>query len=132
MFGLIAALAALVLALQAIRRKIPQRPWCARICGRWCQPVRHHSDASIGIICAVAVGALLAVAVAVAASPLALLGQLHRLEPIPACRSTGPSSAWARRSSLLAPSAATAVPAHAEVSARPSGGRGCPRSARRQ
>jgi hypothetical protein len=60
---------------------------------------------------------MLAVAVAVAASPLAPLGQLHRLEPDP-----GVSFDWTVLGAgaaffLLALSAATAVLAHAEVSA---------------
>jgi hypothetical protein len=119
MFGLIAALAALVLALQAIRREI--------LAGRGARgilravgasPFAITLDASIGIICAVAVGAMLAVAVAVAASPLAPLGQLHRLEPDP-----GASFDWTVLGAgatflLLALSAATALLAHAEVSAR--------------
>ncbi len=84
MFGLIAALAALVLALQAIRRKIlggRDARGILRAVGA--SPFAITLDASIGIIGAIAVGALLAMAVAVAASPLAPLGQLHRLEPDP-------------------------------------------------
>ena len=75
-------------------------------------------DASIGVICAIAVGAAVAVAVAVAASPLAPLGQLHRLEPDP-----GVSFDWTVLGAgaaffVLALSGATAVLAHADVSAR--------------
>jgi hypothetical protein len=119
MFGLIAALAALVLAVQAIRRKIlggRDARGILRAVGA--SPFAITLDASIGVICAIAVGALLAVAVAVAASPLAPLGQLHRLEPDP-----GVSFDWTvlgvgATFFLLALSAATAVLAHAEVSAR--------------
>jgi hypothetical protein len=119
MFGLIAALAALVLALQAIRRKIlggRDARGILRAVGA--SPFAIALDASIGIIGAIAVGALLAVAVAVAASPLAPLGQLHRLEPHP-----GVSFDWIVLGAgatffLLVLSGATAVLAHAEVSAR--------------
>jgi hypothetical protein len=118
MFGLIAALAALVVALQAIRRKILSNRYARGILRAvGASPFAVTLDASIGIIGAVAVGAMLAVAVAVAASPLAPLGQLHRLEPDP-----GVSFDWTVLGAgatffLLALSAATAVLAHAEVSA---------------
>ena len=117
MFGLIAALAALVVALQAIRRKILSSRYARGILRAvGASPFAITLDASIGIIGAVAVGAMLAVAVAVAASPLAPLGQLHRLEPDP-----GVSFDWTVLGAgaaffLLALSAATAVLAHAEVS----------------
>jgi FtsX-like permease family len=120
MFGLIAALAALVLALQAIRRKILSSRHARGILRAvGASPFAITVDASIGIIGAVAVGSMLAVAVAVAASPLAPLGQLHRLEPDP-----GVSFDWTVLGAgaaffLLALSAATAVLAHAEVSAHP-------------
>jgi hypothetical protein len=118
MFGLIAALAALVVALQAIRRKILSGRYARGILRAvGASPFAITLDACIGIIGAVAVGAMLAVAVAVAASPLAPLGQLHRLEPDP-----GVSVDWTVLGAgatffLLALSAATAVLAHAEVSA---------------
>jgi FtsX-like permease family len=117
MFGLIAALAALVVALQAIRRKILSSRYARGILRAvGASPFAITLDASIGIIGAVAVGAMLAVAVAVAASPLAPLGQLHRLEPDP-----GVSFDWTVLGAgaaffLLALSAATAVLAHVEVS----------------
>src|SRR5262249_4120144 len=84
-------------------------------------------DACIGIMCAIAVGATLAIAVAVAASPLAPLGQLHRFEPDP-----GISLDWAVLGAgaaffLLALSGATAVLAYAEVSARSPLRRAAPR-----
>jgi len=118
MFGLIAALAALVVALQAIRRKILSSRYARDVLRAvGASPFAITVDASLGIIGAVAVGAVLAVAVAVAASPLAPLGQLHRLEPDP-----GVSFDWTVLGAgatffLLALSAATAVLAHAEVSA---------------
>jgi hypothetical protein len=119
MFGVIAGLAALVLAVQAIRRKIlggRDARGILRAVGA--SPFAITLDASIGIIGAIAVGALLAVAVAVAVSPLAPLGQLHRLEPDP-----GISFDWTVLGAgatffLLALSGATAVLAYAEVSAR--------------
>jgi hypothetical protein len=119
MFGLIAALTALVLALQAIRRKIiggHDARGILRAVGA--SPFALILDASIGVVCAIAIGATLAMAVAVAASPLAPLGQLHRLEPDP-----GVSFDWTVLGAgaaffLLALSGATAVLARAEVSAR--------------
>jgi hypothetical protein len=119
MFGLITALAALVLALQAIRRKILGGRYARDILRAvGASPFAITLDASIGIIGAIAVGALLAVAVAVATSPLAPLGQLHRLEPDP-----GVSFDWTVLGAgatflLLVLSGVTAVLAHAEVSAR--------------
>jgi hypothetical protein len=118
-FGLIAALTALVLASQSIRRKIlsgRHERGVLRAVGA--SPFALILDASIGIMCAIAVGATLAIAVAVAASPLAPLGQLHRLEPDP-----GVSLDWTVLGAgaaffLLALSGATAVLAYAEVSAR--------------
>ncbi len=116
MFGLIAALAALVLALQAIRRKILSGRDARRILRAvGASPFAITLDASIGVIVAIAVGALLAVAVAAAVSPLAPLGQLHRLEPDP-----GVSFDWTVLGAgaaffLLALSGATAVLAYAEV-----------------
>jgi putative ABC transport system permease protein len=115
MFGLIAALTAVVLALQAIRRKIFSGRDARRILRAvGASPFAVTLDASVGIVCAIAVGAVLAVAVAVAASPLAPLGQLHRLEPDP-----GVSFDWTVLGAgaaffLLALSGATAVLAHAE------------------
>jgi len=117
-FGLIVALTALVLASQAIRRKILSgRAARGVLRAVGVSPFAIILDASIGIMCAIAVGAALAVAAAVAASPLAPLGQLHRLEPDP-----GVSFDWTvlgvgAAFFLLALSGATAVLAHAEVSA---------------
>jgi hypothetical protein len=118
-FGLIAALTALVLASQSIRRKIlggRDERGILRALGA--SPFALVLDACIGIMCAIAVGATLAIAVAVAASPLAPLGQLHRFEPDP-----GVSLDWTVLGAgaaffLLALSGATAVLACSEVSAR--------------
>jgi len=119
MFGLIAALTALVLASQSIRRTIlGSRDERGILRAVGASAFGLILDASIGIMCANAVGATLAIAVAVAASPLAPLGQLHRLEPDP-----GVSLDWTVLGAgaaffLLALSGTTAVLAYAEVSAR--------------
>jgi len=108
-----------VLAWQAIRRTIlGSRDERGVLRAVGASPSALILDASNGIMCAIAVGATLAIAVAVAASPLAPLGQLHRLEPDP-----GVSLDWTVLGAgaaffLLALSGATAVLAYAEVSAR--------------
>jgi ABC-type lipoprotein release transport system permease subunit len=118
-FALITALAALVLALQAIWRKIISgRDARAVLRAVGASPFAIILDASIGIIGAIAAGAILAVAVAVAVSPLAPLGQLHRLEPDP-----GVSFDWTVLGAgatffLLALSGATVALAHADVLTR--------------
>jgi hypothetical protein len=90
-FGLIAALTALVLAWQSIRRTIlGSRDERGVLRAVGASPSALILDACTGTICAIAVGATLAIAVAVAASPLAPLGQLHRFEPDP-----GVSLDWA-------------------------------------
>jgi hypothetical protein len=118
-FGLIAVLTAFVLATQSIRRTIlggRDERGILRAVGAG--PFSLVLDACIGIICAIAIGATLAVAVAVAASPLAPLGQVHRFEPDP-----GVSLDWTVLGTgaaffLFALSGVTAVLAYAEVSAR--------------
>jgi FtsX-like permease family len=83
-FGLIAALIALVLATQAIRRKIVggRNPrGVLRAVGA--SPVALVLEAVLGILCAIAAGVVLALGVAVAVSPVAPLGVFHRLEPAP-------------------------------------------------
>jgi hypothetical protein len=118
-FALIAVLTALVLASQSIRRKIlggRDERGILRAVGA--SPFALVLDACIGIMCAIAVGTTLAIAVAVAASPLAPLGQLHRFEPDP-----GVSLDWAVLGAgaaffLLALSGVTAMLAYSEVSAR--------------
>jgi hypothetical protein len=119
MLGLIAALTALVLASQSIRRQILRgRDERGILRAVGASPFALVLDASIGVMCAIAVGALLAIAVAVAASPLAPLGQLHRFEPDP-----GVSLDWTVLGAgaaffLLGLAGVTAVLAYAEVSAR--------------
>jgi hypothetical protein len=119
MFGLIAALAALLLAIQAIRRNILGGGDARSILQAvGASPLTITLDASIGVIGAIAAGSLLAVAVAIAASPLAPLGYLHRLDPHP-----GISIDWIVLGAgttffLLALSGATAMLAYGEVSAR--------------
>jgi hypothetical protein len=118
-FGLIAALTALVLAWQSIRRTILRsRDERGVLRAVGASPFALILDASIGIMCANAIGVTLAIAVAVAASPLAPLGQLHRFEP-----GSGVSPDWTVLGAgaaffLLALSGSTAVLAYAEVSAR--------------
>ena len=83
-FGLIAALIVIVLATQAIRRKIVGgRSPRAVLRAVGASPLALVLDAVLGILCAIAAGVVLAVGVAVAASPVAPLGVLHRLEPAP-------------------------------------------------
>src|SRR5690242_6295191 len=118
-FGLMAALTAVVLASLSIRRQIlsgRDERGILRAVGAG--PLALVLDASIGIMYAIAAGATLAVAVAVAASPLAPLGQLHRFEPNP-----GVSLDWTVLGAgaaffLLALASVTAVLAYAEVTAR--------------
>jgi hypothetical protein len=128
MFGLIAALAALVLATQAIRRNI-QGGSDARAILRavGASPLTVTLDACLGVIGAIAAGILLAVMVAVAVSPLAPLGQLHRLEPNP-----GLSADWVVFGTgaaffLLALSGATGMLAYRDVAARSQRRRGAVR-----
>ncbi len=83
-FGLIAGLAALILALQTIRRQIylhGRERATLRALGAGTSAVT--ADGSLGIVCAIVAGTLLAMVVAVAASPLAPIGELHRLEVNP-------------------------------------------------
>ena len=90
-FGLIAAAGAFVLATQAIRRKILDgRGARDTLRAMGTSPSGLVLDAVLGPVCAVAAGTVVALVVAVAASPLAPLGQLHRLEP-----ASGVSFDWA-------------------------------------
>lgn len=90
-FGLIAAAGAFVLATQAIGRKIfDGRGARVTLRAMGTSPSGLVLDAVLGPVCAVAAGTVVALAVAVAASPLAPLGQLHRLEP-----ASGVSFDWA-------------------------------------
>ena len=118
-FGLIAGLAAIVLALQAVRRIIAGGRYertVLRALGA--SPLAIGLDICIGAISAVGLGILLAVGVAIALSPLAPLGQLHRLEPDP-----GISADWTVLASgaallLLVLAGATALLAYAEAAQR--------------
>ena len=106
-FGLIAALAALLIAGQVIGRQLgfwahEERTLRALGAG----PAMTARDGLVGIMGAVVLGALMAGAVAVALSPLAPLGPgPPRTTPTPASPSTGPCSASAcwRSSSSSAP-----------------------------
>ena len=119
MFGLIAVLAGLVLALQAIRRHIlGGRDERAILRALGASPATIATDICAGVVCAIAAGTVLALAVAVAVSPLAPLGQLHRLEPDP-----GMSFDWTVLGAgaallLLVLSGATALLALGEASPR--------------
>ena len=118
-FGLIAAAGAFVLATQVIRRKILDgRGARDTLRAMGASPSGLVLDAVLGPVCAVAAGTVLAVAVAVAASPLAPLGQLHRLEPAP-----GVSFDWAvlgagAAASLLILSVAAVTLAWVDVGSR--------------
>ena len=118
-FGLIAAAGAFVLATQAIRRKILDgRGARDTLRAMGASPSGLVLDAVLGPVCAVAAGTVLALAVAVAASPLAPLGQLHRLEPAP-----GVSFDWAvlgagAAASLLILSVAAVTLAWVDVGSR--------------
>jgi uncharacterized protein YfiM (DUF2279 family) len=83
-FGLIGALAALVLGLQAINRQIySQRNDRAVLRALGADPLVGTFDAVFGSLVAVVVGMTLALVVAVALSPIAPLGPIHRLEVTP-------------------------------------------------
>jgi hypothetical protein len=117
--GLIAGLAAIVLALQAIRRMVAgRRPERAVLRALGASPLAIGLDSGIGAVAAAGLGVLLAVGVAVALSPLAPLGQLHRLEPGP-----GISADWTVLGAgaaflLLVLAGATALLAYAEATRR--------------
>ena len=90
-FGLIAALAAIVLAGQAIRRVVTggrSERTVLRALGA--SPLTIGLDICLGAGAAVLLGTGLAAGVAVAVSPVAPLGQLHRLESHP-----GAAADWA-------------------------------------
>jgi FtsX-like permease family len=117
--GLIAGLAAIVLALQAVRRIIAggrDERKVLRALGA--SPLAIGLDVCIGTSGAIGLGVLLAVGVAVALSPLAPLGQLHGLEPDP-----GISADWAvlgigAAFLLVLLAGATALLAYAEAAQR--------------
>ena len=82
--GLIAGLAALLIAGQAIARVLrTDRESMAVLRSLGARPMVVTSDAALGPLGAVVLGALLAVAVAVAFSPLAPLGPAGQVDPRP-------------------------------------------------
>jgi hypothetical protein len=83
-FGIIAALIALILGLQAISRQLRYNEEDRRVL--WAlgaSPASTASDGLIGVLAAVMLGALLAAAVAVLLSPLAPLGPVRDVYPHP-------------------------------------------------
>ncbi len=122
-FGLIAALTALVLALQAIRRIIVggrDERQVLRALGAG--PLTIGLDICAGAIGAIGLGIVLAAGVAVAMSPLAPLGQLHRLEPDPGISADWTVLVAGAAILLVVLAGATTVLAYAEAAHR-SGGR---------
>ncbi len=118
-FGLIAGLAAIVLALQAVRRIIAggrDERQVLRALGA--SPLALGWDICIGIGGAIGLGVLLAVGVAVVLSPLAPLGQLHRLEPDPGISADWTVLAAGAALLLLVLAGATALFAVAEAAQR--------------
>jgi hypothetical protein len=121
-FGLIAALIALVLAVQAIRRAIVSDRAARRVLrGLGASPSALVLEAVLGAGCAIAAGTLLAVAVAVALSPLAPLGSFHRLEPAPGISFDPAVLGTGAALFLIVLTAAAVVLARGEVRALPRG-----------
>jgi hypothetical protein len=84
LFGIIAALALLVLTSQTIRRQIYSYHYersVLRALGA--DPIVSTIDSSFGALVAIIVGSLLAAGTAIALSPIAPLGPIHRLEVNP-------------------------------------------------
>ena len=122
--GLIAGLAAIVLALQAVRRIIAGgRDESKVLRALGASPLAIGLDVCIGTSGAIGLGVLLAVGVAVALSPLAPLGQLHRLEPDPGISADWTVLAIGAAFLLVLLAGATALLAYAEAAQR-SGRRG--------
>ena len=118
-FGLIAGLAAIVLALQAVRRIIAGGRDERRVLrALGASPLALGWDICIGIGGAIGLGVLLAVGVAVVLSPLAPLGQLHRLEPDPGISADWTVLAAGAALLLLVLAGATALFAVAEAAQR--------------
>jgi hypothetical protein len=83
-FGIIAALVALILGLQAIFRQLRQSEEDRRVLrSLGASPATIAGDGLIGALSAVVLGAVLAVAVAVLLSPLAPLGPVREVYPHP-------------------------------------------------
>ena len=93
-FGGIAALAAVLIAGQAIGRQLRlARRGGAHPAGPRCQPGHDHGRRPDGHFIAVIIGSLLAVVVAVGLSPLAPIGVVRPVYPDPGSPSTGRCSA---------------------------------------
>ena len=83
-FGGIAALAALIIAGQVIGRQLRRDPAdLAAMRSLGAGPAVTTADGMPGVLAAVALGALLAAAVAVALSPIAPLGAIRAVYPTP-------------------------------------------------
>jgi FtsX-like permease family len=81
-FGLIAALAALIIGAQSISRQLRAATDDADILrALGAGPVATTADSVLGIFAAVVAGALLAVAVAIGLSPFSLFGPVRQVEP---------------------------------------------------
>lgn len=118
-FGLIAGLAAIVLALQAVRRiNAGGRDERKVLRALGASPLAIGLDVCIGASGAIGLGVLLAVGVAVALSPLAPLGQLHRLEPDPGISADWTVLAIGAAFLLVVLAGATALLAYAEAAQR--------------
>lgn len=83
-FGIIAALALLVLATQAIYRQIYRyRNERSILRALGADPIVSLFDSLFGVLMAIVMGSVLAVGVAIALSPIGPLGPIHRLEVAP-------------------------------------------------
>ncbi|MGO8886444.1 MAG: FtsX-like permease family protein [Streptosporangiaceae bacterium] len=81
-FGIIAGLVALVVAAQSVSRQLQARAADAAIMrALGAGPAAATADGVLGILTAIAAGALLAVAVAVGLSPFSLFGPVRQVEP---------------------------------------------------
>ncbi len=81
-FGIIAALAALIIGAQSISRQLRAATGDADILrALGAGPAATIADSVIGILAAVVAGALLAVAVAIGLSPFSLFGPVRQVEP---------------------------------------------------
>jgi hypothetical protein len=81
-FGLIAALAALIIGAQSISRQIRAAGDDAEILrALGAGPAATAADGVLGILAAVVAGALLAVAIAIGLSPFSLFGPVRQVEP---------------------------------------------------
>ncbi len=96
-FGIIAALAALIIGAQSISRQLRAAGDDAEILrALGAGPAAATADGVLGILAAVVSGALLAVAIAVGLSPFSLSGRSARRSQAAGSTWTGPCSRWAR------------------------------------